>query len=104
MSDDAPAMHSVEGRAVIVTGAGRGVGKGMALHLGKGGARVVVAEWKQHLLEETSAELTELGIEHLGVQCDIQQQHEIDAMVAATVDRFGRVDALINNAQTFRPM
>ncbi|HET9729899.1 MAG TPA: SDR family NAD(P)-dependent oxidoreductase, partial [Acidimicrobiia bacterium] len=55
-------MHSVDGKVVIITGSGRGVGKGMALHLGSGGARVVVAEWKAHLLEEATAELTARGI------------------------------------------
>jgi NAD(P)-dependent dehydrogenase (short-subunit alcohol dehydrogenase family) len=104
MSTDARDMHSVEGRVVIVTGAGRGVGKGMAVHLGKGGARVVVAEWKPHLLAETCAELDALDVENLGVVCDIQEQSQIDGMVAQTLDRFGRVDALINNAQTFRPL
>jgi NAD(P)-dependent dehydrogenase (short-subunit alcohol dehydrogenase family) len=101
---DAAAMHSVHGKVIIVTGAGKGVGRGMATHLGKGGARVVLAEWKPHLLEETSSELDALGVEHLGVVCDIQRKDEIDAMVAQTVARFGRVDGLINNAQTFRPM
>jgi 2-hydroxycyclohexanecarboxyl-CoA dehydrogenase len=97
-------MHSVDGKVVIITGSGRGVGRGMALHLGKGGARVVVAEWKEHLLSETCAELTELGVDNIGVVCDIQQKEQIDAMVAQTVDHFGRVDAIINNAQTFRPL
>src|SRR6476469_3362403 len=95
-------MHGVEGRVVIVTGAGRGVGRGIAHHLGKGGARVVVADWKPQLMESTCSELSELGVENLGVVCDIQQRAEIDAMVAATVERFGRVDGLVNNAQTFR--
>jgi NAD(P)-dependent dehydrogenase (short-subunit alcohol dehydrogenase family) len=104
MSGEAGGMHGVDNKVIIVTGSGRGVGKGMALHLGKGGARVVVAEWKEHLLSETCAELSELGVENLGVVCDIRHKDQIDSMVAQTVERFGRVDALVNNAQTFRPL
>lgn len=98
------AMHRVEGKVIVVTGAGRGVGRGIARHLGRGGAKVVVAEWKQDLLDDAVAALTALGVEVLGVRCNIMERAEIDAMVAATVDRFGRVDGLVNNAQTFRPL
>ena len=101
---DAVEMHAVRDKVIIVTGAGRGVGLGIARHLGKGGAKIAIAEWKPHLLEDASAELDTLGVEHLGVVCDIQQKAEIDAMVAATVERFGRIDGLVNNAQTFRPL
>jgi NAD(P)-dependent dehydrogenase (short-subunit alcohol dehydrogenase family) len=95
--------HSVEGRVVIITGAGQGIGRGMAMHLGKHGASIVVAEWKEHRAERTVSELTELGVPALAVVCDIMQRDQIESMVARTVERFGKVDALINNAQTFRP-
>ena len=87
---DARAMHTVEGRVIIVTGSGRGIGRGMAVHLAKGGARVVVAEWKPELLDETLGILDDLGAEALGVVTNIMERDQIDAMVAATVERFGR--------------
>jgi NAD(P)-dependent dehydrogenase (short-subunit alcohol dehydrogenase family) len=95
--------HGVAGRVIIVTGAGQGIGRGMAHHLGKHGASIVVAEWKAHRAERTVSELKELGVDSLAAVCDISQREQIDDMVARTVERFGRVDALINNAQTFRP-
>ncbi len=103
---DAPtlAMHSVEDRVIIVTGSGRGVGLGMARHLGRGGARIVVAEWKADLLDSAVRELAGRGVDVLGVRTNIMERDEIDAMVAATIERFGRVDGLVNNAQTFRPL
>jgi 2-hydroxycyclohexanecarboxyl-CoA dehydrogenase len=97
-------MHGVDGRVVVVTGAGQGVGRGIAHHLGKGGASVVVAEWKADTMQRTVDELSDLGVPVLGVLCDINQPEQIHAMVDATVDRFGKVDGLVNNAQTFRPM
>ncbi len=97
------AMHSVDGRVVIVTGSGQGVGRGMANHLAKAGATVVVAEWNDEKMRRTCDEITEIGGKALGVEVDIQDRAQIDAMVAKTVETFGRVDAIINNAQTFRP-
>ena len=98
------AMHEVENKVIIVTGSGRGVGLGMARHLGLGGAKIVVAEWKPDLLDGAVAELTGLGVETLGVATNVMEHDQINAMVAATVERFGRVDGIVNNAQTFRPM
>ncbi len=93
--------HGVQGRVVVVTGAGQGIGLGMARHLVAHGARVVVAEWKEHRLDRAVAELTDAGGEVLGVVTDIREQASIEAMVTATVEHFGRVDALVNNAHTF---
>ena len=105
MTDSATAMHTVAGKVIIVTGAGRGVGKGMAVHLGKGGAKVVVAEWKADLLESAVARARGPGRRDARRRSATSwSASEIEAMVAATVDRFGRVDGLINNAQTFRAL
>jgi NAD(P)-dependent dehydrogenase (short-subunit alcohol dehydrogenase family) len=95
--------HGVDGRVVIVTGAGQGIGRGIAHHLGKNGASVVVAEWKDHRAQRTVSELQALGVPAVAAVCDISDKEQVDAMVATTVDHFGRVDALVNNAQTFRP-
>jgi NAD(P)-dependent dehydrogenase (short-subunit alcohol dehydrogenase family) len=101
---DAAAMHKVADKVIIVTGAGRGIGRGMAVHLAKGGARVVAAEWKQDLLDDAVDELRAIGSDALGVVTNIMDHAQIDAMVSATIDKYGRVDGLINNAQTFRPL
>jgi NAD(P)-dependent dehydrogenase (short-subunit alcohol dehydrogenase family) len=95
--------HGVAGRVAIVTGAGQGIGRGIALHLGRNGASVVVAEWKEHRAARTVEELAALGVPALAAVCDVSSNEQVDAMVAATVEHFGRVDALVNNAQTFRP-
>jgi NAD(P)-dependent dehydrogenase (short-subunit alcohol dehydrogenase family) len=92
---------SVDGKVVIITGAGQGIGRGMALHLGKHGARIVVAEWKAHRVERVVDELTGLGVDALGVECNILERRSIEAAVARTIDTYARVDALINNAHTF---
>ncbi len=104
MDERAGAMHSVDGKVIIVTGSGRGVGLGIARHLGRGGAKIVVAEWNPERLSAAVSELAELGVDVLGVRTDIMVRDEIDAMVASSIERFGRVDGLVNNAQTFRPM
>jgi NAD(P)-dependent dehydrogenase (short-subunit alcohol dehydrogenase family) len=101
-SEESRAMHSIGGRVIIVTGSGQGVGRGMANHLGKAGASVVVADYQAAKMQRTCDELTEIGAPNLGVEVDIRDRDRIEAMVAKTVEHFGKVDAIINNAQTFR--
>jgi len=91
----------VRGRSIIVTGAGRGIGRGIAHHLAKSGASVVVGEYVPRRLERIMAELADIGSESLGQLCDVRRRADIDELVAATVDRFGRVDAIVNNAVTY---
>jgi NAD(P)-dependent dehydrogenase (short-subunit alcohol dehydrogenase family) len=102
-TDDARAMHRVDGRVIIVTGSGQGVGRGMAHHLAKAGATVVVADYQPEKGRRTRDELTSLGAHAIDVDVDIRDAASVDALVARVVSELGRVDGIINNAQTFRP-
>ena len=91
----------VRGRSIIVTGAGRGIGRGIAHHLARCGASVVVGEYVPRRLERIVGELTDIGGDNLGRLCDVRRRTDIEDLVAATADRFGRVDAIVNNAVTY---
>ena len=93
--------EGVDGRVVLITGAGQGIGRGMAHHLGTHGAAVVVAEWKAHRVERVVGELHDRGVDALGVECNILERASIDAAISRTVEHYGRIDGLINNAHTF---
>jgi NAD(P)-dependent dehydrogenase (short-subunit alcohol dehydrogenase family) len=92
--------EGVVDRVVIVTGGGAGIGRGLVRHLGRAGAKVVVAEWKPDLLEAAVKELESAGIVCLGVECDVSKRASIQSMVDAAHERFGRIDGLVNNAMT----
>jgi NAD(P)-dependent dehydrogenase (short-subunit alcohol dehydrogenase family) len=96
-------MHSVDGRVVIITGSGQGIGRGMAMHLGRNGASIVVVDWKAHRVERVVTELEEVESIAIGFTCDISDHRSILDMVTSTFEHFGRIDALINNAHTFTP-
>jgi NAD(P)-dependent dehydrogenase (short-subunit alcohol dehydrogenase family) len=91
----------VEGRAIIVTGAGHGIGRGIARHLGANGATVVVGEYMQDRLDQIMGELDEIGAPSLGLLVDVRKRADVENLVAQTVERFGKVDAIVNNAYTY---
>ena len=101
---DVDPATDLRNRVVIVTGGTRGIGRGVALHLGRRGAKVVITGRRQARLDETSAELTAAGIEHLAVVADVADRDRAFTLVAETVERFGRLDGLVLNAQSFRPV
>ncbi|MFI5953190.1 SDR family NAD(P)-dependent oxidoreductase [Cryptosporangium sp. NPDC051539] len=88
------------GKVVLVTGAGQGIGRGIALALAKEGADVVLAGRTPSKCEAVAASIAEFGGSAHAVACDVGVRAEMDAAVAETVDRFGGLDALINNAAT----
>jgi NAD(P)-dependent dehydrogenase (short-subunit alcohol dehydrogenase family) len=94
--------HGVRDKVIIVTGAGRGIGRGIAHHLAKNGATVAVAEYRRNRLDDILRELGELDAHHLGVECDVGDRDSVFRMVDDVVGAFGRVDGIVNNAQSFR--
>ncbi len=89
----------LDGRvAVVVTGAGRGIGRGCALGFAEAGAHVVCSARTQAQIDDTAAAAKKLGVEALAVPCDVADKAQLDALVARAMDRFGRIDILINNA------
>ena len=91
-------MFSLEGRAAIVTGASRGLGKEAAEGLAEAGAKVVLTARREQWLEPTAREFEERGFEVLAHACDISSEDQTRELAAATLERYGRVDILVNNA------
>lgn len=89
------------GRVAVVTGAGRGIGRGIAVELAREGAKVMVASRSQGSIDATLGEIATAGGEAMGRVCDVGDARQIAATVAETVERLGALDILVNNAQSF---
>jgi NAD(P)-dependent dehydrogenase (short-subunit alcohol dehydrogenase family) len=91
-------------RVVVITGATRGIGRGLARHIGGLGARVVITGRTQERVADAAAELGALGIDHLARAVDVSDRDATLALATETMDRWGRIDGLVANAQSFRPV
>jgi len=91
-------MPALAGQVVIVTGASSGIGEATARRLLKGGAKVVVAARRQARLEVLARELDPTGANVLAVAGDVTSDADRRRLVDATLAKFGRIDALVNNA------
>jgi 2-dehydro-3-deoxy-D-gluconate 5-dehydrogenase len=88
----------LKGRVAVITGGNGGIGLGMGRGLAESGAGVVVAARNKEKSERAVAELRGLGAEAEAVEVDVADEGSIDALVKATLARFGRLDVLVNNA------
>jgi NAD(P)-dependent dehydrogenase (short-subunit alcohol dehydrogenase family) len=91
-------MFSLEGRTALVTGASSGLGVVFAETLADAGANVVLAARRRDRLDEVASRLGETGHQAMPVTCDVADSDQVAEMVRAAVERFGRIDVLVNNA------
>jgi 7-alpha-hydroxysteroid dehydrogenase len=91
-------------RVAVVTGAGRGIGRAIALAFAEMGADVVCAARTEREIEATADRVRELGRRALPMRCDVTDTAQLDVLAARSKEEFGRIDVLVNNAGGFPPM
>jgi NAD(P)-dependent dehydrogenase (short-subunit alcohol dehydrogenase family) len=94
-------VGGLDGKVTLVTGGGRGIGKGIARGLARDGASVVISARSEDELEQTAAELGTDGVTVVPMPADVTDESQVERLFAATLERFGRLDVLVNNAGTF---
>ena len=95
-------MGVLEGKVAIITGAGRGIGKAIALRFAKEGADVVICDVITENMEAVSREIAELGCNSLAVKANVAIKQDVENLVSAVINKFNKVDVLVNNAGIMR--
>ena len=91
-------MKRFENKTVMVTGSGKNIGKQIALDFAKEGANVVVCDYNEENAKQTAAEVEATGVSAIVAVCDVRDREKIFAYVKEAIDRFGKIDVLVNNA------
>ncbi len=91
-------MKTLKGRVAVVTGGGSGIGRAMCQRFGREGMHVVLADVMADRVEQVAKELSSEGLDVIGVQADVTSQESVNALRDATLERFGAVHVLCNNA------
>jgi NAD(P)-dependent dehydrogenase (short-subunit alcohol dehydrogenase family) len=91
-------LFDLTGKVAIVTGGGRGLGQQIAEGFAEAGAHVVVCSRKLESCEEVSEQLRQLGVQSFALKCDVTNPSDVNYVVEKTLERFGRIDILVNNS------
>src|SRR5258706_7887528 len=91
-------LFDLSGKVALVTGSTRGIGKSIAEELARAGAKVCISSRKAEACEETRAELAQKGFEVLAKPCNVSRKEELQALVDATLAKWGRIDIVVANA------
>src|SRR5947209_11519513 len=95
-------MYSLNGRVALVTGASQGIGRGCALTLAKAGAKVALAARNEEKLEQAVKEIAQAGGEAAAFKIDVADEESIKQGVKTVLEKFGKVEILVNNAGVTR--
>jgi 3-oxoacyl-[acyl-carrier protein] reductase len=90
---------SLKNKIAIVTGSARGIGRGIAEELAREGCNIVIADLNQQKdCEPAADEIRKMGVEAIGVGCDVSKKSDVENLINKTLEKFGRIDILVNNA------
>lgn len=90
--------YNLKGMVAIITGAGAGIGKASALILARAGANIVCADLNKVDADNTAIEARGEGVKAIGVKCDVTSTQDLEEVVKATIQEFGKINILVNNA------
>ena len=93
----------LEGKVALITGASQGLGRALALAYAKGGVRVVINARSEESIRPVAEEVDSSDAEILALAADVSKRADVERLVGAAVERFGRIDALVNNAGLLGP-
>ena len=93
-------LFNLEGKVALVTGSTRGIGRSIAQELARAGAKVVISSRKADACEETKKEFEKANLEVLAKACNVSRKEELQALVDATLAKWGRIDIVVANAAT----
>lgn len=91
-------MDRLKDKVAIITGAGQGIGKGIALRLAKENCAVVVSDIDETNAQKVADEIKQNGQKAIAIKCDVSKKAEVDSLISKTVEEFGKLDILVNNA------
>ena len=96
-------MMTFDGKVVLVTGGGSGIGQSACVEFARAGARVGFVDWQATGLAETALRLEEIGGPYLAMEGNVARSADVARCVSALLERFGRIDILVNNAGVIVP-
>lgn len=103
-SEERSPQMKLKGKVAIITGGGAGIGKVLALGLAREGADIVISDINEARLQQAEGAIKATGVNALAIKSDVSVMADIQDMVDKTIERFGKVDILVNNAAIYDPV